>query len=79
MDQKKTDCPVLGRFTKDEPPLGQRLIGVKVHGIKNYAFVVDESVAGGANLTIDILRRVLVDLDNDNKLPVANNAVFISK
>jgi hypothetical protein len=52
MDQKKTDCPVVGRNTKDEAPLGQRVIGVKVHGIQDFIFVLDESVPGGSNLII---------------------------
>ena len=46
MDQKKTDCPVMGRFVKAEAPLAQRIIRVKVHGIGNYVYVVDESVSG---------------------------------
>lgn len=69
MDQKKTDCPVLSRYTKDEAPLGQRIIGVKVHGICNYCYIVDESVPGGSNLTIEILNRVLLDLDSKGMLP----------
>ena len=69
MDQKKTNLPVMGRYTKTESPLTQRIIGVKVHGIKNYAFVVDETVPGGSNLMVEILRRVLLDLQEKHKLP----------
>ena len=54
---------------KDEAPLGQRVIGVKVHGIGNYVYVVDESVPGGSNLIIEILNRVLAHLDASGKLP----------
>ena len=54
---------------KDEAPLRQRFIGVKVHGIGNYVYVVDESVPGGSNLIIEILNRVLAHLDASGKLP----------
>jgi hypothetical protein len=40
--KRRQICPVMGRYTKNESPLSQRIIGVKVHGIRNYAFVVDE-------------------------------------
>ena len=49
MDQKKTNVPVMATNTKDEPPLVQRIIGVKVHGLRNYCFIVDENIPGGAN------------------------------
>lgn len=76
MDQKTTNCPVLGRATKDESPLGQRIIGVKVHGLANYVYVVDETVPGGANLMVEILRRVLLDLEKKNLLPTDLCSVF---
>ena len=76
MDQKKTDCPVVGRNVKDESPLGQRIIGVKVHGIANYCYVVDDSVPGGTNLMIEILNRVLQDLDSRGMLPSDPEPVF---
>ena len=69
MDQKKTDCPVVGKSVKEESPLKQRIIGVKVHGIGNYVYVLDESVPGGSNIIIEILRRVLLDLDEKKLLP----------
>ena len=47
MDQKKTDCPVVGREIKEESPLKQRITGAKVHGIADYVFVLDESVQIG--------------------------------
>ena len=71
MDQKKTNLPVLGRSTKDDPPLHQRLVPVrvKVHGKRTYAFLVDSTVPGGSNLMTEILRQVLLDLDSRNELP----------
>ena len=69
MDQKKTNCPAMGKFTKDDPPLVQRVMGVKVHGIGSYAFIVDDTVRKGANLVCEILRLVLNDLNSQQKLP----------
>jgi hypothetical protein len=77
MDQKKTNCPVLGRNVKDEPPLTQRVIGVKVHGICRLVFVCDETVRGGANLIIDILRRTLLYLEERNHLPCCNPVLYL--
>jgi hypothetical protein len=37
---------------------------------------VDESVPGGANLTLEILRQVLVDLDGSNSLPTLPSSTF---
>ena len=76
MDQKKTDCPVMGRYVKDEAPLAQRIIGVKVHGIGNYVYVVDESVSGGSNLILEVLNQTLLDLDSKNLLPTHPESVF---
>ena len=61
MDQKKTK--------QKKKDLTQRIIGVKVHQLKNYVFVVDETVPGGSNLMINILHRVLMDLEAKSKLP----------
>ena len=69
MDQKKTNCPAMGKFTKDDPPLVQRVMGVKVHGIGSYSFIVDDTVRKGANLVCEILRLVLNDLNSQQKLP----------
>ena len=77
MDQKKTHLPVLNRQTKDEPALQQRLVGVKVHGKRNYAFLVDSTVPGGGNLMIHILREVLIDLDSRNELPNQNPTMYL--
>ena len=77
MDQKKTNLPVLGRYTKDEAPLRLRLVGVKVHGKRNYAFLVDSTVPGGGNLMIEILRQVLNDLDEKNELPTKNPKFYL--
>ena len=62
MDQKKTNCPVMGRTVKDESPLTQRVIGVKVHGIGNFVYVCDETVRGGGNLIIEFLRQILLHM-----------------
>ena len=77
MDQKKTNCPVLGRNVKDESPLTQRVIGVKVHGIGCLVYICDETVKGGANLIIDILRRTLLYLDDNGKLPCVNPSLYL--
>jgi hypothetical protein len=76
MDQKKTDCPVMGRYVKDEAPLVQRIIGVKVHGLGNYVYVADESVPGGSNLILEVLNRTLLDLDAKGLLPTDPESVF---
>ena len=62
MDQKKTNCPVMGSTVKDESPLTQRVIGVKVHGIGNFVYVCDETVRSGGNLIyiIEVLRQTLI-------------------
>ena len=77
MDQKKTNCPSLGKYTKDEPPLAQRVIGVKVHGKKTYAFICDETVRKGGNLICEILRVVLNDLDSNNELPFDSPVLYL--
>jgi hypothetical protein len=77
MDQKKTHLPVWSRYTKDESPMEQRVVGVMVHGIRNYAFVVDSTVPGGTNLMVDILLYVLKDLDSRNELPFLNPTMFL--
>ena len=41
MDQKKTNCPSIGKQSKDELPLVQLVFGVKVYGFKIYAFICD--------------------------------------
>ena len=77
MDQKKTNCPVLGRTVKDKPPLTQRVIGVIVHGICRLVYVCDDTVRGGANLIIDILRRTLLYLEERNQLQCINPVLYI--
>jgi hypothetical protein len=61
---------------KDESPLQQRLIGVKVHGKRNYIFLVDSTVPGGGNLILEILRQVLNDLGDRNELPTKNPTLY---
>lgn len=77
MDQKKTDIPVMASTTKDDPPLTQRVIGVKVHGLRNYCFIVDDNLPGGANLICEVLRRVLLDLDARNELPTEKPTLYL--
>jgi hypothetical protein len=77
MDQKKTNCPVLGRNVKDESPLTQRVIGVKVHGVGHLVYVCDETVRGGGNLIIDVLRRTLLFLEKKGKLPFLNPVLYL--
>ena len=77
MDQKKTNCPSLGIITKDELTLQQRVVGVKVHGIKTFAFMCNEFVQKGANLICEILHTVLCDLDTSNKLPVDRPVLYL--
>ena len=55
--------------TKDERALQQQLVGVKLQGKRNCAFLVDNTVPGGGNLMNHILREVLIDLYSRNELP----------
>ena len=68
-DQKKTNCPVMGRNIKGEFQLTQRVMGVKVHGIGTFVYVCDETVRDGAHLICDILCRTLNVLDSKGQLP----------
>jgi hypothetical protein len=77
MDQKKTHLPVWSRYTKDESPMEQRLVGVMVHGKRNYAFLVDATVPGGTNLMIEIIRYVLNDLDARGELPFVDPTLYL--
>ena len=78
MDQKKTNCPNLGgQTTKDEAPLKTRIIGVKVHGIRNYAYIADETVPGGGNLILEVLRLTLNDLQNREELPSEDPVLYL--
>lgn len=77
MDQKRTNVPIMGRNVKDESPLTQRVIGAKVHGICTYAFIVDETVPGGANLICEVLRLILLDLEAKQKLPTVNPVLYL--
>ena len=77
MDQKKSNIPVMGKTVKDESPLTQRVIGVKVHGIGNYVYLCDDTVRGGGNLIIDVLRRTLLDIEKKGKLPYINPVLYL--
>ena len=54
MDQAKTNVPLYSRKTS-ERVLTQRLLGVKVHGIGNWVFLVDSTVRSGGNLITEVL------------------------
>jgi len=78
MDQKKTNCPSLGgSTTKDEAPLKLRVIGVKVHGIRNYAYIADQNVPGGGNLITEVLRLTLNDLEMKGELPSEEPVLYL--
>jgi hypothetical protein len=76
MDQSKTSVPLYSRRTSDRA-MGFRLVGVKVHGIGNYVYLVDSTVKGGANLMTEILRLTLLDLEKQNKLPTLNPILYL--
>jgi hypothetical protein len=77
MDQQKTNIPIMASKIKDESPLEQRIIGVKVHGHRNYLFVVDQNLPGGANLMVEVLRKVLLDLEQKGELPCAKPVLYV--
>ena len=78
MDQKKTNCPSLGgSTTKDEAPLKLRVIGVKVHGIRNYAYIAYQNVPGGGNLITEVLRLTLNDLEMRGELPSVDPVLYL--
>ena len=54
-----------------------RFVGVKVHGIGEYVYLVDTTVKGGANLMIEILRRTLLDLETCQTLPTRNSILYL--
>ena len=70
MDQAKTNVPLYSRKTS-ERVLTQRLLGVKVHGIGNWVFLVDSTVRGGGNLITEVLRRTLLEVEKLGKLPAS--------
>ena len=67
----------MGRTVKDESPLTQRVIGVKVHGIGNFVYVCDETVRGGGNLIIEVLRQILLHIEKKGKLPYINPVLYL--
>ena len=76
MDQKKTDVPrwagKIPGWADTLPTYRQRVMGVKVHWKGRcfaYLFLADVLVAGGANLVVECLRQVLVDLQRVSPLP----------
>ncbi|CAM9955529.1 unnamed protein product, partial [Heterosigma akashiwo] len=79
MDQQKTDIPVLSTKVSLTSPLKNRVIGAKVHGIRNYTYIVDSTVKGGANLMVSILLDVLKDLEKDELLPFNDPTFFLQQ
>ena len=77
MDQSKCNLPVDKVRVNHTHVVKQRVMGVKVHGIQDYLFVTDSNVKGGANLVAEVLRRVLVDLEDQGKLPRTNPTLFL--
>ena len=77
MDQNKTNIPLLSRTTSSSKVVKQRVIGVKVHAVQNYVYLVDDTVQGGGNLIIEVLRRTLLDLEKDGKLPCKNPTLYV--
>ena len=76
MDQSKTNIPLFSRKTSDKT-WGNRLIGVKVHGIGNFIYIVDQHTPGGANLITEILRLTLLHLDAAGKLPHSDPTLYL--
>ena len=76
MDQAKTNVPLYSRKTS-ERVLTQRLLGVKVHGIGNWVFLVDSTVRGGGNLITEVLRRTLLEVEKLGKLPSINPVLYL--
>ena len=70
---------MIGRTVKDESPwpLTQHVIGVKVHGIGNFVYVCDETVRGGGNLIIEVLRQTLLHVETIGKLPYINPVLYL--
>ena len=77
LDNKKTNCPVMGRSVKDESPLTQRVIGVKVQDIENFVHVCQDTVRGGGNLMIEVLRLILHEIEKSRKLPYINPVLYL--
>ena len=63
------DIPVMAGQTNDDASLTQQIIGVKVHGIRNYCFIVDGTIPGSVNLMCEVFYRFLIPLDKRNELP----------
>ena len=80
MDQKKTGAPYDKRLSKSASgePVKQKVIGVKVHGRKNYLLTALESVRKGGNNTATCIHAVLDDLAKTAPgLPIGDGTLFI--
>ena len=80
MDQKKTGSPYDKRLSKSASgkPVKQKVIGVKVHGRKNYLFTALESVRKGGNNSASVLHLVLDDLAKTSPgLPIGDGTLYV--
>ena len=77
MDQQKTNVPLASQKVNFTTQLTQRVMGVRVHGIRTYVFVTDDTVKGGANYIISVLHYVLKDLAARNELPNSRPTLFL--
>lgn len=65
MDQKKTTIPYFSNPDKcigQEYGLKTKLIGAIIHGVGTYLFWTTHRIAGGTNVTVEVLRRTLLKL-----------------
>ena len=56
--------------------MGDTLIGVKVHGFANYVYIVEYTVAGGANLMVEILPQTVLKLEAEGNCLIKSGAVL---
>ena len=76
MDQAKTYVPHFKQSEKIKDlshQLNWRIMGVRVHGVKDYFYLVDESLPGGGDPVTSILLEVLCDLFDSGIVPPARH------
>lgn len=76
MDQAKTYVPHFAQSQKVKDlnyQLTWRVMGVRVHGIADFYYLVDESLPGGGDPVTSILLMVLNKLFDDGMVPPARN------
>ena len=67
MDKKETHYPVMAPTINEDPPLAPRVIGRKLHRIRNIALWSTKlCLACRANLILKVLCRALMDVDSRN-------------